>query len=106
MGTYCAIPLDNITGSILSKVIKYCRMHTEAAAEADKLRRWDMVRLEEACAPHEIQAIIKIPIGPHGCKDKWAWKHTRDGRFLVKSAYAQVHRVAEASGSNICSMTE
>ncbi|CAN0917470.1 SKP1-like protein 4 [Linum grandiflorum] len=41
MGTDGAIPLDNITGSILSKVIKYWRMHTSAAAEADKVRKWD-----------------------------------------------------------------
>ncbi|CAN0902967.1 SKP1-like protein 4 [Linum grandiflorum] len=41
MGTYGVIPLDNVTGSILSRVIKYCRMHTSAAAEADKFRKWD-----------------------------------------------------------------
>ncbi|CAN0881678.1 SKP1-like protein 4 [Linum grandiflorum] len=41
MGTDGAIPLDNVTGSILSRVIKYCCMHTSAAAEADKVRKWD-----------------------------------------------------------------
>ncbi|CAN0930093.1 SKP1-like protein 4 [Linum grandiflorum] len=41
MGTHGAIPLDYVTGSILSKVIKYCRMHTSAIAEADKVRKWD-----------------------------------------------------------------
>ncbi|CAN0892026.1 SKP1-like protein 4 [Linum grandiflorum] len=41
MGTDGVIPLDNVTGSILSRVIKYCRMHTSAAAEADKVRKWD-----------------------------------------------------------------
>ncbi|CAN0893109.1 SKP1-like protein 4 [Linum grandiflorum] len=43
MGTDGAIPLDNVTGLILSRVIKYCRMHTLAAAEADKVRKWDQV---------------------------------------------------------------
>ncbi|CAN0847332.1 SKP1-like protein 4 [Linum grandiflorum] len=41
MGTDGAIPLDNVTGSILSRVIKYCRIHTLAAAEADKVGKWD-----------------------------------------------------------------
>ncbi|CAN0906216.1 SKP1-like protein 4 [Linum grandiflorum] len=41
MGTYGVIALDNITGSILSKVIEYCLMHTKAAAKADKLKKWD-----------------------------------------------------------------
>ncbi|CAN0925358.1 SKP1-like protein 3, partial [Linum grandiflorum] len=38
MGTDGAIPLDNVTGSILSRVIKYCCMHTLAAAEAGKVK--------------------------------------------------------------------
>ncbi|CAN0892040.1 SKP1-like protein 4 [Linum grandiflorum] len=41
MGIDGAIPLDNVTGSILSKVIKYCHIHTSASVEADKLRKWD-----------------------------------------------------------------
>ncbi|CAN0913520.1 SKP1-like protein 4 [Linum grandiflorum] len=43
MGTDGTIPFDIVTGSILSKVIKYCLMHTEAFAEAEKLRKWDQV---------------------------------------------------------------
>ncbi|CAN0924861.1 SKP1-like protein 4 [Linum grandiflorum] len=41
MGTDGAIPLDNVTGSILRRVIKYCRMHAPAADEADEVRKWD-----------------------------------------------------------------
>ncbi|CAN0899800.1 SKP1-like protein 4 [Linum grandiflorum] len=41
MGTDGAIPLDNVTGSILRRVIKYCRMHASAADEADEVRKWD-----------------------------------------------------------------
>ncbi|CAN0892001.1 SKP1-like protein 4 [Linum grandiflorum] len=41
MGTDGDIPLDNVTGSILRRVIKYCRMHTSATDEADKVRKWD-----------------------------------------------------------------
>ncbi|CAN0847481.1 SKP1-like protein 3 [Linum grandiflorum] len=37
METDGAIPLDNVTGLILSRVIKYCRMHTSATVEAGKL---------------------------------------------------------------------
>ncbi|CAN0917487.1 SKP1-like protein 4 [Linum grandiflorum] len=41
MGTDGAIPLDNVTGMILRRVIKYCRMHASAADEADEVRKWD-----------------------------------------------------------------
>ncbi|CAN0858585.1 SKP1-like protein 4 [Linum grandiflorum] len=41
MGTDGTIPLDNVTSLILRRVIKYCRMHTSAADEADKVRKWD-----------------------------------------------------------------
>ncbi|CAN0883925.1 SKP1-like protein 4 [Linum grandiflorum] len=41
MGTNGAIPLDNFTGSILSRVIKYYRMHTSAAPEADKAANYE-----------------------------------------------------------------
>ncbi|CAN0847486.1 SKP1-like protein 4 [Linum grandiflorum] len=41
METDGAIPLDNVTGLILSRVIKYCRMHTSATVEAGKVRKWD-----------------------------------------------------------------
>ncbi|CAN0858832.1 SKP1-like protein 4 [Linum grandiflorum] len=41
MGTDGDIPLDNVTSSILRRVIKYCRMHTSAADEAEKVRKWD-----------------------------------------------------------------
>ncbi|CAN0877213.1 SKP1-like protein 4 [Linum grandiflorum] len=46
-----AIPLQNVTGPILGKVIEYCRKHTEAAASKavsqdpvaidDDLKKWD-----------------------------------------------------------------
>jgi len=47
------IPLPNVTGAILAKVIEYCKKHVEAAAEAggdkdfygsaenDELKNWD-----------------------------------------------------------------
>ncbi|CAN0917218.1 SKP1-like protein 4 [Linum grandiflorum] len=41
MGTDGTIPLDNVTGLILSMVIKYCNMHTSNTTEADKVRKRD-----------------------------------------------------------------
>ncbi|CAN0917439.1 SKP1-like protein 4 [Linum grandiflorum] len=41
MGTDGAIPLAKFTSLILSRVIKYFRMHTSTVAEADKVRKWD-----------------------------------------------------------------
>ncbi|CAN0924862.1 SKP1-like protein 4 [Linum grandiflorum] len=48
MGTDGAIPLDNVTGSILRRVIKYCRMHAPAADEADEVRKWDQEFVKKA----------------------------------------------------------
>uniref|UniRef100_A0A2P2PJR1 SKP1-like protein n=1 Tax=Rhizophora mucronata TaxID=61149 RepID=A0A2P2PJR1_RHIMU len=43
-----AIPLPNVTGAIISKVIEYCKKHAEAASDTDKdlnfsdaLKTWD-----------------------------------------------------------------
>ncbi|CAN0893110.1 SKP1-like protein 4 [Linum grandiflorum] len=62
MGTDGAIPLDNVTGLILSRVIKYCRMHTLAAAEADKVRKWDQVfvKVNLAKTTEEMHKIFNI----------------------------------------------
>ncbi|CAN0884295.1 SKP1-like protein 4 [Linum grandiflorum] len=62
MGTDGAIPLDNVTGSILSRVIKYCRMHTSAAAEADKVRKWDQefVKVNLGKTMEEMRKIFNI----------------------------------------------
>ncbi|CAN0916077.1 SKP1-like protein 4 [Linum grandiflorum] len=62
MGTYGAIPLDNFTGLILRRVIKYCRMHTSAADEADKVRKWDQefVKVNLAKTTEEMRKIFNI----------------------------------------------
>ncbi|CAN0881679.1 SKP1-like protein 4 [Linum grandiflorum] len=62
MGTDGAIPLDNVTGSILSRVIKYCCMHTSAAAEADKVRKWDQefIKVNLAKPTEEMRKIFNI----------------------------------------------
>ncbi|CAN0879431.1 SKP1-like protein 1A [Linum grandiflorum] len=52
IGTVAAIPLQNVTGPILNKIIEYWRKHAEAAAAeadvskdhvaiGDDLRKWD-----------------------------------------------------------------
>ncbi|CAN0918323.1 SKP1-like protein 4 [Linum grandiflorum] len=62
MGTDGAIPLDNVTSSILRRVIKYCRMHTSAVDEADKVRKWDQefVKVNLAKTPEEMRKIFNI----------------------------------------------
>ncbi|KAI6701043.1 hypothetical protein NL676_015367 [Syzygium grande] len=35
------VPLPNITGKILAKVVEYCTKHAEDGADAESLRAWD-----------------------------------------------------------------
>lgn len=35
------IPLPNVTGKILSKVIEYCKKHVESSQNAEELKTWD-----------------------------------------------------------------
>ncbi|XP_030450244.2 SKP1-like protein 1 [Syzygium oleosum] len=35
------VPLPNITGKILAKVVEYCTKHAEVGADAESLRAWD-----------------------------------------------------------------
>ncbi|CAN0847487.1 SKP1-like protein 4 [Linum grandiflorum] len=62
METDGAIPLDNVTGLILSRVIKYCRMHTSATVEAGKVRKWDQefVKVNLAKTMEENRKIFNI----------------------------------------------
>ncbi|CAN0873465.1 SKP1-like protein 4 [Linum grandiflorum] len=62
MGTDGAIPFDNVTGSILRRVIKYCRMHASAADEADEARKWDQefVKVNLAKTTEEMRKIFNI----------------------------------------------
>ncbi|CAN0891938.1 SKP1-like protein 4 [Linum grandiflorum] len=62
MGTDGDIPLDNVTSSVLSRVIKYCRMHTSAVAEADKVRKWDQefVKVNLGKTTEEMRKIFNI----------------------------------------------
>ncbi|CAN0877215.1 SKP1-like protein 4, partial [Linum grandiflorum] len=41
IGTDDTIPLQNITGPILSKVIEYCRRCSRPVAIDDDLKKWD-----------------------------------------------------------------
>ncbi|CAN0902994.1 SKP1-like protein 4 [Linum grandiflorum] len=60
MGTDGAIPLDYVTGSILSKVIKYCRMHTSAIAEVDKVRKWDQEFVKTFLAQFSLLTTVDV----------------------------------------------
>ncbi|CAN0917483.1 SKP1-like protein 4 [Linum grandiflorum] len=62
MGTDGAIPLDDVTGLILRRVIKYCRMHASTADEADEVRKWDQefVKVNLAKTTEEMRKIFNI----------------------------------------------
>ncbi|CAN0916979.1 SKP1-like protein 3 [Linum grandiflorum] len=64
MGTDGAIPLDNVTGSILRRVIKYCRMHTSAADEADNVRNGT-----KSCGLPEHQRVAGFDVSEGGTHD-------------------------------------
>ncbi|CAN0898625.1 SCF ubiquitin ligase complex protein SKP1b [Linum grandiflorum] len=52
IGTDGVISLNNVTGSTLSKVIDYFRMHIKTTAKDEKLRIWDQefVKVDEKAA--------------------------------------------------------
>ncbi|CAI8614153.1 unnamed protein product [Vicia faba] len=43
------IPLPNLTGSILAKVIEYCKKHVNGEASSDDVKKWDteFVKVEQ-----------------------------------------------------------
>lgn len=49
--------------------------------------QWNDVALIEMFSPIEIVAIKKIPRREGSCQDQRIWKYSKQGTFLVKSAY-------------------
>lgn len=50
-------------------------------------RRWNNNLIQFTFNKPDADAIVQIPISQLGSKDKPVWHHTRNGRFLVDSAY-------------------
>ena len=50
-------------------------------------RGWNLELLNRTFSAWEVQAIIKIPVSHESREDRWAWHHTKNGEFTVRSAY-------------------
>uniref|UniRef100_A0A803LYN7 Uncharacterized protein n=1 Tax=Chenopodium quinoa TaxID=63459 RepID=A0A803LYN7_CHEQI len=48
---------------------------------------WDQDRLREHFSAWEVREILKIPVAHQGVEDGWTWHFTKNGEFLVRSAY-------------------
>lgn len=46
-----------------------------------------MTILNQVFLVWEVAAITSIPVPHVGGEDKWEWHHTRNGEFMVRSAY-------------------
>ena len=55
----------------------------------------DQVR--EEFLPHEVEAIINLPLSFNGMEDRLIWPETTNGYYTSKSAYQLLLKVAEAS---------
>lgn len=50
-------------------------------------RGWNLELLNRTFSAWEVKAIIKIPVSHESREDRWAWHHTKNGEFTVRSAY-------------------
>ena len=50
-------------------------------------KNWNRLLLQQLFQPWEVTAIMKIPVPQEGGVDKWAWHHSKNGEFTVRSAY-------------------
>ncbi|CAN1281694.1 Uncharacterized mitochondrial protein AtMg00310 [Linum perenne] len=57
-------------------------------------RVWNNNRLQECFKPREIEAILRIPIGPTDFEDLWAWSLDPKGSFSIRSAYHTSYRIS------------
>ena len=75
---------------------------------------WDIPTVKEIFIPHDVEAILSIPISPYLPDDSQIWAWTRNGNFTIKSAYhvvckwlLEVHNKADrGSTSNSKKMSE
>ncbi|KAL2944065.1 hypothetical protein RDABS01_032412 [Bienertia sinuspersici] len=64
---------------------------------------WNREMIHECFSPWEAEQIMKIPVSKYALEDRWAWKHTKNGDFTVRSAYfveLKARSNQEASTSN------
>lgn len=48
---------------------------------------WNVQRVRSIFLPHEVKAVLRIPINPVNLRDSQVWAKTANGIFSVKSAY-------------------
>ncbi|CAN1150401.1 LINE-1 retrotransposable element ORF2 protein [Linum perenne] len=55
---------------------------------------WNREAIERSGITHEVEEILKIPIGPKDSEDYWIWHHDKRGVYSVKSGYQELRRAA------------
>ena len=53
---------------------------------------WDISLVKENFIPHDVEAILSIPISPHLPDDSQIWTGTLNEKFTVRSAYHVAHK--------------
>ncbi|XP_058222364.1 uncharacterized protein LOC131332256 [Rhododendron vialii] len=53
---------------------------------------WDVEKLQSSVSAEEVSAIIKIPVSITKSSDQVIWSQTRNGKYTVKSGYAQAFK--------------
>ncbi|KAF8033195.1 hypothetical protein BT93_D1947 [Corymbia citriodora subsp. variegata] len=68
------IPLPNVNGKILAKVVEFCNKHAEAGVDAESLRAWDaeFVNVEKATVFDYVR--VRTPISSFSIFDGFLWR--------------------------------
>nr|XP_027109435.1 uncharacterized protein LOC113729327 [Coffea arabica] len=85
-----------------------CRLQVGSDLIHQDLRSWNTALIDEIFWEEEASLIKSLPLSKYLTKDRWLWHHTKNGKFLVRSAYhaimdsyiLDVRQTAQASSSS------
>lgn len=63
------------------------RNETVSAFFMGDRRAWDETKVRKTFSYHDAEAILAVRIPQNSTLDRLAWVHSKDGQYLVKSAY-------------------